>query len=152
MATSGLLLVAKSKAVHKHLQAQFKDRSIKKRYVAVLDGELKTDEGIVDLPVCVDIHNRPRQIVSDEYGKSAITQYRVLERGNAKTRIEFYPQTGRTHQLRIHAAHERGLNCPIVGDELYGKKSDRLYLHAECLEFQHPISGERICVEKKSDF
>lgn len=152
MATSGLLLIAKNKEVHQNLQAQFKNRSIKKRYTALLDGIMLPDAGEIDLPLCPDLQDRPRQQVNREWGKPALTRYEVLERKENRTRIAFYPLTGRTHQLRVHAAHPLGLNCPIVGDELYGKKADRLYLHAEYLEFRHPVSGEVLSVEKKAGF
>lgn len=152
MATSGLLLIAKTKAVHQNLQAQFKNRTVKKRYIALLDGSIPFDEGTIDLPLCPDPQDRPRQIVNEEYGKSAITNYHVLERSPKHTRIAFYPLTGRTHQLRVHAAHPQGLNTPIIGDELYGKKADRLYLHAESLEFIHPVTGQTILLENKAEF
>lgn len=152
MATSGLLLIAKTKAVHQNLQAQFKNRTVKKRYIALLDGSIPFDEGTIDLPLCPDPQDRPRQIVNEEYGKPAITNYHVLERSSKHTRIAFYPLTGRTHQLRVHAAHPQGLNTPIIGDELYGKKADRLYLHAESLEFIHPVTGQTIHLEKKAEF
>ena len=152
MATSGLLLIAKTKEVHKDLQAQFKNRSVKKRYTAILEGDIVTDSGQIELPLCLDPLDRPRQIVNEEFGKTAITTYQVLNRKNGETRIAFYPLTGRTHQLRVHAAHREGLHCPIKGDELYGKKSDRLYLHAEVLEFVHPILGTSVRIEKKAAF
>lgn len=152
MATSGLLLVAKTKEVHRLLQAQFENRSIKKQYAALLDGVLPTDEGTIDLPIGPDLLDRPRQKADRESGKAAITQYRVINRKDGRTRIAFFPLTGRTHQLRVHSAHPSGLNCPIAGDELYGKKAERLYLHAERLEFTHPVSGQRIYIEKKADF
>ena len=138
MATSGLLLAAKTKEAHQNLQAQFKNRTIQKRYIALLEGEVPQDEGEIRLPLCPDPLDRPRQIVSEEFGKPAFTRYRVLERTSGKTLIAFYPQTGRTHQLRVHAAHPLGLHCPILGDELYGRKAERLYLHAEYLAFTHP--------------
>ena len=211
MATSGLLLVAKTKEVHQDLQAQFANRSIKKRYVAVLDGAIiKTEKetkpiaekailiakntvstkktakaertgstGRIELPLCLNPLDRPRQMVSSEHGKEAITEYQIIsesERITSKsentfnesnridelersinesrkyTRIIFYPLTGRTHQLRVHAAHPEGLGCPILGDELYGKKADRLYLHAEYIEFRHPIYGDILCIQKEADF
>lgn len=152
MATSGLLLAAKTQEVHRHLQAQFENRSIKKRYIALLDGILPEEEGVIDLPICPDYLDRPRQMVNEELGKTAITRYRVMDRKNGQTRIAFFPLTGRTHQLRVHAAHPLGLNCPIVGDELYGRKAERLYLHAEYLEFIHPVSGQRMGIEKKAEF
>ena len=152
MATSGLLLAAKTQEVHRHLQAQFENRSIKKRYIALLDGILPEEEGVIDLPICPDYLDRPRQMVNEELGKTAITRYQVMDRRNGQTRIAFFPLTGRTHQLRVHAAHPLGLNCPIVGDELYGRKAERLYLHAEYLEFIHPVSGQRMVIEKKAEF
>ncbi len=152
MATSGLLLIAKTKDVHKHLQAQFKDRAIKKRYTALLEGNIKENTGVIDLPICPNPTDRPRQIVSTEHGKPAITRYEVIEHRKDRTLVSFYPLTGRTHQLRVHSAHSLGLNAPIVGDELYGQKADRLYLHAEYLEFKHPVSGKIIQIEKKADF
>jgi tRNA pseudouridine32 synthase/23S rRNA pseudouridine746 synthase len=152
MATSGLLLIAKTKDVHKDLQAQFRHRTVKKQYIALLDGIVNKDFGVIDLPLCLNPSDRPRQMVSTEYGKPAVTRYEVLDRTGSRTRVAFWPQTGRTHQLRMHAAHTDGLSAPIVGDPLYGTPSDRLYLHAESLEFTHPVSGERIKVEKKADF
>lgn len=152
MATSGLLLAAKTKEAHQNLQAQFKNRTIQKRYIALLEGEVPQDEGEIRLPLCPDPLDRPRQIVSEEFGKPALTHYWVLERTSGKTLIAFYPQTGRTHQLRVHAAHPQGLHCPILGDELYGRKAERLYLHAEYLAFTHPITSERIEIQKSPAF
>lgn len=152
MATSGLLLAAKTKEAHQNLQAQFKNRTIQKRYIALLEGEVPQDEGEIRLPLCPDPLDRPRQIVSEEFGKPALTRYQVLERTSGKTLIAFYPQTGRTHQLRVHAAHPLGLHCPILGDELYGRKAERLYLHAEYLAFTHPITSERIEIQKSPAF
>lgn len=152
MATSGLLLIAKSKEAHKNLQAQFKNRSIKKRYIALLDGQIEEQSGTISLPLSADYNNRPCQMVDLENGKQALTNWRNLGCINNITRIEFTPITGRTHQLRIHAAHFTGLNAPIVGDELYGNKGERLCLHAEYLEFKHPVSGKTISIEKKADF
>ncbi|WP_302287672.1 RluA family pseudouridine synthase [Bacteroides clarus] len=152
MATSGLLVVAKTKQVHQNLQAQFKNRSIQKRYIALLQGMVSQDTGTVELPLCPNPLDRPRQMVHAEYGKLAITDFEVLKRGDNRTRIAFYPRTGRTHQLRVHAAHPLGLHCPIIGDELYGKKAERLYLHAETLEFTHPITGKQVRISRKADF
>lgn len=153
MATSGLMLIAKTKRVHQNLQAQFKNRLVRKRYVALLEGIVPKDKGTVDLPLCLNPLDRPRQMVHTEHGKPAITDYQVLERLDGKrTRIVFYLRTGRTHQLRIHAAHPLGLHCPIIGDELYGEKADRLYLHAEYLEFTHPITGETVRITKEAEF
>ncbi|QIU94912.1 RluA family pseudouridine synthase [Bacteroides faecium] len=154
MATSGLLLVAKTKEAHRHLQAQFENRSIKKRYIALLDGVIAEAEkaGRISLPLCLNPLDRPRQMVSEEHGKEAVTEYQIIAKSEKYTRIAFYPLTGRTHQLRIHAAHPKGLNRPILGDELYGKKADRLYLHAEYIEFRHPVYGDIICIQKAPDF
>lgn len=152
MATSGLLLAAKSKEVHQELQRLFETREIKKRYTALLDGELDTDQGTVSLPLCLNPLDRPRQMVDFKHGKTAITDYKVIDRKNGNTLVYFYPMTGRTHQLRVHAAHAQGLGHPIVGDELYGWKSERLYLHAAELEFRHPVTGKTIHVIREADF
>ncbi|PCI32825.1 MAG: RNA pseudouridine synthase [Flavobacteriaceae bacterium] len=138
MSTSGLMVIAKTKEVHKELQSQFINRTVKKRYVALLDGELKEEKGEISLPLRVDLDNRPRQVVCYEYGKNAQTIWKVIEKRDRKTLIHFYPITGRTHQLRMHAAHKLGLNTPILGDDLYGVKANRLHLHAEYLQFTHP--------------
>lgn len=152
MATSGLLLAAKTKETHQALQAMFATREIRKRYTALLDGMVEQDEGIIDLPLCPDYANRPRQMVNFEHGKPAVTRYEVLERKEGKTRVSFYPLTGRTHQLRVHAAHPDGLDCPIAGDELYGKKAGRLYLHAAQLTFVHPVTGKRLTLCREAEF
>ena len=152
MATSGLLLAAKTKEVHQHLQAQFETRSIKKRYTAILEGLPAAKEGEIRLPLCPNLLHRPLQSVDFEHGKPAVTRYQVLQSLNNRTLVAFYPLTGRTHQLRVHAAHPQGLNCPIAGDELYGKKADRLYLHAAELTFTHPVNGKTIHIEQEADF
>lgn len=152
MATSGLLLAAKTKEIHQQLQEMFASRRVKKRYTALLDGIVDTDKGIIDLPICPDYANRPYQKVDFIHGKPAVTRYQVIERKDGKTRIAFYPLTGRTHQLRVHAAHRNGLNCPITGDELYGKKAERLCLHAGGLSFIHPVTGERMDFRLEADF
>lgn len=152
MATSGLLILAKTKRVHQSLQAQFKSRLIKKRYIALLDGVIPQDEGTIELPLCLNPLDRPRQMVHAEYGKPAVTEFRVLQRTDSCTRIAFYPRTGRTHQLRVHAAHPLGLHCPIAGDKLYGTKAERLYLHAESLEFVHPATGKVMKITREPKF
>ncbi len=158
MSTSGLMLIAKTKEVHAFLQQQFIKRRVKKRYVAVLDGIVEADEGIIDLPLRVDLNDRPRQLVCYEHGKKAVTKWKVIERKTCaktsvgKTRIHFFPITGRTHQLRVHAAHPKGLNLPIIGDDLYGKKANRLHLHAEWISFMHPVSRKIMEVEIQADF
>ena len=152
MATSGLMLLAKTKEAHKKLQALFIKRTIKKRYVAILDGILDQDSGIVDLPLRLDLDNRPHQLVCEEFGKKARTEFTVVERKNNRTRINFFPITGRSHQLRVHASHPRGLNIAIVGDDLYGTTDERLMLHAEWLQFRHPITEEIVEFEVKAEF
>ncbi len=152
MSTSGLLLVAKTEEVYKNLQKQFIQRKVKKTYIALLEGIVTKKEGSINLPLRVDLEDRPKQMVCYEYGKNALTEFKVLEIKDNKTRIEFFPITGRTHQLRVHAAHHLGLNCPIVGDDLYGTKAQRLHLHAAKIEFTHPISREKMLVDCKADF
>ncbi|WP_295335625.1 pseudouridine synthase [Flavobacterium sp.] len=152
MSTSGLLLIAKSATVYKNLQAQFIQRKVKKRYIALLDGILNESKGEINLPLRVDLDNRPNQIVCFDYGKPAKTEWKVLEQRGNQTLVYFYPITGRTHQLRVHAAHQLGLNTPIVGDDLYGTKANRLHLHAESITFNHPVSKESLTVTVAADF
>ncbi len=152
MSTSGLLVVAKTSEVHKNIQQQFTNRTVKKRYVAVLNGILQKNQGIINLPLRVDYHNRPRQLVCYDSGKPSITHYKVIERSKTTTKVYLYPQTGRTHQLRVHCAHQLGLNVPILGDDLYGTPKDRLYLHAEKLTFTHPITDKKLQFFCKADF
>ena len=155
MATSGIVLIAKTKDVHKHLQSQFADRRTAKIYEALLEGIVTADEGIISLPIRPNPDDRPRQIVDCVNGKEAITHYRVIDRtATGCTRIEFHPMTGRTHQLRLHSAHQQGLGCPIVGDTLYGKHSDgtRLCLHARSLTFTHPVTGKVITITSPTPF
>ena len=108
--------------------------------------------GTINLPLRVDLDDRPRQLVCYERGKPAETKWEVIERKNGKTKIHFYPISGRTHQLRVHASHTLGLNIPIIGDDLYGKKSDRLYLHADTLEFTHPTTKQKMLFHKNDKF
>lgn len=152
MATSGVLLFAKNQEVYKALQAMFASRQVKKQYVAILDGIVKSQNGTIDLPLILNPDERPRQIVSYTHGKQAITHYEVIERKDGKTRIYFYPETGRTHQLRVHASHPDGLNTPIVGDTLYGSHATRLYLHAQTISFTHPITGQIIVISASISF
>ncbi len=149
MSTSGLLLIGKNKEIYKLLQAQFIKRKVKKRYVALLDGNVESNFGTINLPLRVDLDNRPFQIVCHEFGKKTQTNWEVIKRINGRTLVYFYPVTGRTHQLRVHAAHSLGLNCPIVGDDLYGTKNTRLHLHAEQISFLHPISKEQLTFTKE---
>ena len=152
MSTSGLMVVAKSKDVHQDLQQLFQRRSITKRYVALLDGVLESDNGYIDLPLRVDHDNRPFQMVCYEHGKPCRTQWEVIERYATTTKVYFYPLSGRTHQLRVHAAHDDGLGAPIVGDDLYGVRQDRLHLHAESIVFEHPITNQELEVKVLADF
>lgn len=145
MWTSGLLIVAKSLEVYRSLQEQFVKHQVKKRYIAVLENleildrlDVLEKKGTISLSLRPDPMNRPRQIVDHEHGKRAVTDYEFL----SENVVALYPQTGRTHQLRIHCAHPEGLGRPIKGDELYGTRADRLYLHAEQIWFRHPITGE----------
>lgn len=152
MQTSGLMLIAKSLAIHKILQKQFMDRTIKKRYIALLDGIIKEDKGSIDLPLRPDMEDRPRQLVCYEHGKHASTNWEVITRENNQTRIYFYPVTGRTHQLRVHSAHHLGLNLPIVGDDMYGKFANRLHLHAEFIQFTHPTTNKVMKIKVDPEF
>ncbi|WP_396160935.1 pseudouridine synthase [Flavobacterium sp.] len=152
MSTSGLMLIAKDEETYVKLQSQFIKRTIKKRYVALLDGILEENEGFIDLPLRVDLDDRPRQLVCYEHGKPAQTKWEKIEIINNQTLVYFYPITGRTHQLRVHASHELGLNTPIVGDDLYGSKANRLHLHAESLTFEHPELNKVIRISNKPEF
>ena len=152
MSTSGLMLIAKDEETYVKLQSQFIKRTIKKRYVALLDGVLEEKEGFIDLPLRVDLDDRPRQLVCYEHGKPALTKWEKIEVRNNQTLVYFYPITGRTHQLRVHASHELGLNTPIVGDDLYGSKANRLHLHAESLTFEHPELNKVIRISNKPEF
>ncbi len=142
MATSGILLLTKTKEANKKMQAQFIEKRIRKRYVALLDGVLDGREGVIDLPLRLDVDDRPRQLVCHEHGKVAKTRWEVIDELYGRTRVYFYPITGRTHQLRVHAAHKDGLNTAILGDDLYGKGGKRLHLHAEQLTFEHPTNHQ----------
>lgn len=149
-ATSGLLLIAKNKSAHKHLQNQFANHQIQKKYVALLSRSIKESqkEGIISLPLRPDPLNRPYQIVDEIGGKVAVTKYQMID----EHRIWLFPQTGRTHQLRVHCAHQAGLNNPIKGDALYGTKDERLFLHAESIQFIHPTTHEKMFLESKAPF
>ncbi|MBW7870714.1 MAG: RNA pseudouridine synthase [Flavobacteriia bacterium] len=152
MSTSGLMVVAKTKKAHKNLQNQFLKQSIKKRYTALLDGVPATVEGEINLPLRPDPLDRPRQQLDFKHGKKALTVWKLIREEDGKALVHFWPKTGRTHQLRVHSAHRLGLDTPIVGDELYGKPADRLYLHAAVLEFVHPTTGEMMRFEDEADF
>lgn len=156
MDTSGLMVFAKSRDVHRDLQQQFEHRKITKRYTAILSNEPVGIGGRVQLPLRMDIDNRPVQIVCYEHGKAAVTLWRGANSNSthqaAATRVIFTPITGRTHQLRVHAAHQFGLNAPIVGDRLYGHEAERLMLHADRIGFWHPVSGDRVLVDCAAPF
>lgn len=152
MSTSGLMIIAKTKESHKKLQREFIRKKVVKRYTAILDGLLDSDQGEVILPIRVDLNNRPRQLVCYEYGKMAHTRYEVVAVKNSKTKVHFFPITGRTHQLRVHSAHNSGLKTPILGDDLYGKTANRLHLHAAYIKFQHPLTGAFVEFHSQDDF
>jgi tRNA pseudouridine32 synthase/23S rRNA pseudouridine746 synthase len=152
MSTSGIMLIAKNEATAVQLQSQFINRTIKKRYVALLDGLLEKSHGYIDLPLRVDLDDRPRQLVCYEHGKPAQTKWKTIEVKNGKTKVHFHPITGRTHQLRVHASHNLGLHTPIVGDDLYGTKADRLHLHAEYIQFEHPVTKEMMEILVEAGF
>ena len=190
MATSGLMVIAKTEFAYHRLQEQFTSHQVQKRYVAIvcckdkdMAQRIKDATKMISLPLMPDYLDRPRQIVNHEQGKEAITEYEVLgseerrvkseefnsaanhevqssnlkvQSSNLKVqciRLALYPKTGRTHQLRVHCAHQEGLDAPILGDPLYGNvKADRLYLHAEAITFKHPLTGKEIHIERKADF
>lgn len=140
--TSGLIVMAMDAETHRHLSVQFMDRLVGKRYLALVDGVVKEQSGVIELAFRLDPDNRPYQVYDPEKGKLGTTRWRNLGVEDGRTRIEFMPLTGRTHQLRLHAAHEKGLGFPIVGDRLYGTGTapGQLKLHASTLRFRHPKS------------
>lgn len=154
MDTSGLMVIALTTDAHRILSIQFQDRTVKKQYIALLEGVVKKDQGEITLPFRLDVENRPYQIYDPLQGKMGTTLWKKLEAQNNQTRIFFTPITGRTHQLRLHASHPMGLGCPIVGDRLYGngKPGDRLLLHATALTFQHPESNQTMRFENSPWF
>ncbi|MCR5394974.1 MAG: RluA family pseudouridine synthase [Bacteroidales bacterium] len=144
-ATSGVLIAAKDAQTHKALQKAFEQKRIRKRYVALLAGTVPSDCGIISLPLCTNPDDRPRQVVDWQFGRESLTRYEVLERRqDGRTLIAFYPLTGRTHQLRLHAASPFGLDCPICGDTLYQEEPTpgRLCLHAEQIIFPDDLAEE----------
>ncbi|MBO4907365.1 MAG: RNA pseudouridine synthase [Bacteroidaceae bacterium] len=148
--TSGLMLIAKTSEAHRRAQHLFEHRQVNKTYIAFLERAVTPSEGIISLPLAPDIDQRPRQIVSFEHGLEATTRYQLLDSSNNRT--AFYPETGRTHQIRVHASHPQGLNSPIVGDRLYGNLAARLYLHAARLRFRHPFTNSVVDVESQCPF
>lgn len=152
MDTSGLLMLAKTRSVHRQLQQLFEHRKVIKHYVAIVQGKLEGLGGIVALPIRADIEDRPRQIVCFEHGKPSETLWRLINHSNGSTRVLFKPITGRTHQLRVHSAASKGLRYPIKGDRLYGEASERLMLHAQSLEFDHPVTLKHLKVKSEVPF
>jgi tRNA pseudouridine32 synthase / 23S rRNA pseudouridine746 synthase len=154
--TSGLLLAAKDADTSAALQRLFARREVDKRYVAWVDGDVVGESGVIDLPMRPDPDDRPRQVVDRDYRKPASTSWCVLARGHGRTKVALMPHTGRTHQLRVHAAHPQGLDAPIIGDRLYGREApedgQRLLLHAESLAFVHPATGAPVHVEQQAPF
>ena len=156
MDTSGIMILAFTKEAQKKLSLEFEMREVQKTYTALLEGIIKEREGDIDLPMRLDVDNRPHQIVDFELGKKALTHWERVDiekrDGRFCTRVRFYPHTGRTHQLRVHAAS--GLGHPIVGDNLYGtqREGERLYLHASSITFTHPGTGERMTITSDPEF
>ena len=146
MDTSGLMVVARTAEAHRELSRQFHERETDKRYVALLDGVLEGEGGTIELPFRLDIDNRPFQIYDEVHGKMGTTHWKKMGIENGLTRIDFKPVTGRTHQLRLHSAHEKGLGIAIVGDPFYGNGTGpgQMKLHACELGFTHPLSGEKL--------
>ncbi|MCW8854152.1 MAG: pseudouridine synthase [Gammaproteobacteria bacterium] len=156
MATSGIMLMALNKDIHRELSISFQDRMVSKSYIAIIDGLPEEDLGSVDLPMITDWPNRPRQKIDYDSGKASLTHYKVLDRNpaNQTTRVELIPETGRTHQLRVHM---QAIGHAIVGDRLYAEssvqeKSDRLLLHARQLVFNHPVSKDPITISCDAEF
>ena len=146
MDTSGLVLFARSPEAQRNLSLLFEQREISKTYVAIVEGVIEKDEGMIDYPMRKDMEQRlpPKHLVDCVRGKKAVTEWRVLERGKTTTRVALYPQTGRSHQLRVHM---ESIGHPIVGDPIYGQSAERLMLHAQTLKFHHPVTGEPIQLE-----
>ncbi len=156
MDTSGLLILARNKTIHRKLSLAFEARNINKRYIAITEGLISDDQGEIDLPLIADWPNRPKQIVDQEKGKASKTRFSILNRNIEEntSRVLLEPKTGRTHQLRVHL---QSIGHPILGDRLYANaaalnKSERLLLHAEYLSFTHPESGELIEVHSPAPF
>ena len=151
MDTSGIIVFALNENAYKQLQEQFVKQTVVKTYVALLESPVAENiprKGTITLPLLPNPFDRPRQMVSYEHGKRAVTDYELQE----EARVVFHPKTGRTHQLRVHSAHSDGLGVPIKGDALYGRAADRLYLHAERIEIKHPRTGAGMIFERKADF
>lgn len=154
MDTSGLMVVARTVEAHRHLMMQFQDRKIQKRYEALLDGVMHETGGTIELPFRLDIENRPLHIYDEVHGKMGLTHWQNLGIEGNYTRVSFVPITGRTHQLRLHASHEKGLSIPIVGDPFYGSGTGpgQMKLHACDLCFSHPRTGEELAFHSEPSF
>jgi RluA family pseudouridine synthase len=154
LATSGILLLARDKETSSKLSLQFEKRLVHKVYEAVLSGTINIEAGTIDLPVKEDPKNSLVQQVNWECGKPSVTRFQVMAKEGNCTRVEFLPLTGRTHQLRVHAADVRGLGMPILGDRLYGCRApaNRLHLHARELSFEHPQLGSRLSLQVATPF
>ncbi len=152
--TSGILLLVRDRQTHRQISQQFQERRVHKVYEAVLSGSVTTERGAIALPLWSDPQNRPYQKVDEVCGKPSLTHFQVISREGDYTRIEFVPLTGRTHQLRVHAADSRGLAVPILGDRLYGYGivASRLHLHARELRFVHPQSRHTLHLRAKTPF
>ena len=146
MYTSGLMVFAMTTLAHRTLSQHFAERQVHKRYTAVVEGILAEKGGEIRLPFRLDLNNRPLQIYDEVAGKMGITLWQKITAEGGNTRVVFTPLTGRTHQLRVHAAHPRGLAAPILGDSLYGsgRDGDRMFLHATSLAFYHPSNGQQV--------
>jgi len=152
--TSGILLLARDRQTYRQLSRQFQQRQVRKVYEAVLGGSVTINQGVIELPLTEDFPNRPRQKVDWQRGKPSVTQFQVMATAAGFTRMEFIPVTGRTHQLRVHAAETKGLGVPILGDRLYGccTETRRLHLHARELRFEHPHSGQTLHLQAETPF
>jgi len=151
--TSGVMIFAQTPHAQRHLGLQFEKRKTKKTYVARVWGQPAEDEGIVNLPLIVDWPNRPRQMVDHENGREAITHWKVLRREGNEARVRLTPETGRSHQLRVHMLE---LGHPILGDPFYAtgeaRKAERLMLHAESLRLRHPDGGKGVTFKVAAPF
>ena len=154
MDTSGLMVLGLTAAGHRELSRQFLERETSKRYVALLEGKLEGVSGTIELPFRLDLDNRPLQMYDEVHGKMGTTHWERIGIEGEVTRIGFVPITGRTHQLRLHSAHEKGLGIPIVGDPFYGNGTGpgQMKLHACELGFRHPVTGEAVVFKSEPDF
>ncbi len=152
MPTSGIVLIAKDKDTHHALQSLFESRQVTKSYIAMVEGHPDSPSGTISLPLIPNIDDRPRQMVDFIRGKEAITQYSLISSTPTTSLLLLHPLTGRTHQLRVHLASPLGLNCPIVGDNLYGHLGPRLMLHSNELSFTHPYTKKAVHIVCPANF